>query len=381
VRGRLDEARLSRVSAVKIVVLTDIPSPYQVELFNGLARLDGWSVSIIYSRRSDRGRVWQAAPILHESCFLHETSGSKLAEKVTDCDLAVFGGYRPARIAELMKLRNRTRKAWAFWGERPGFRFPGWFGRHYRAWALREVRSSRVPVWGIGEWGVDGYRSELGDDHSFYNVPYCSNLAPFFAIKRRFSSGQRCRFLFSGSFIRRKGVDLLASAFARLIEKGVDAELHVLGSGPLGKALEVEWSRVPGKVRVHGFKQWGELASVYAQADVLCAPSRHDGWGLVVVEGLAAGMPVIATDRTGAARELIAPENGWLVPAGDENALHSAIWSAATLGIDRRESMSDCARRSARRQDLDSGVRRFAQAAEMTVLRWMSTTSLAGAAA
>ena len=348
-----------------------------MELFNALARLDGWKVSIIYGRRSARERAWQTIPIPHEHCFLAETRRSEISERIIGCDLMVFGGYRPAKIADLIKLRNRTGKAWVFWGERPGFYFPGWVGRLYRAWALREIRSSGAPVWGIGKWAVDGYRSELGTGHCFFNVPYFSDLAPFLSIKRQFEPEQRCRFLFSGSFIRRKGIDLLISAFARLIADGVDAELHLLGTGPLEKSLKAKCSPFSDKVRFHGFKQWGELASAYAQADVLCAPSRYDGWGLVVVEGLAAGMPVISTDRTGAARELIVAENGWLVPAGDEEALYSAMRSAATLGVNRRKVMSDFARQTGRRQDIETGVWHFAQAAEMTVRYWRPRTSMA----
>jgi glycosyltransferase involved in cell wall biosynthesis len=288
-----------------------------------------------------------------------------------DCDLVVFSGYRPARVGRLIKLRDRTGKPWAFWGERPGFRFSGRLGRLYRAWALRRIRSSRVPIWGIGEWAIDGYRAELGAAHPFYNVPYFSNLSPYFAIERSAAApANLCRFLFSGSLVPRKGVDLLVSAFARLLSDGIEAELHLVGGGPLESALKEQSASFPDRVHMHGFKQWNELAGVYGQADVLCAPSRYDGWGLVVVEGLAAAMPVISTDRTGAARELVEPRNGWLIPAGDEGALFSAMKAAATLDPAQRRAMSISARDAARKQDINAGVQRFAQAAEATIREW-----------
>jgi len=355
---------------VRVVVVTDIPSPYQVELFDAIANLKGWNLKVIYVRRSATERMWETIPISHNHCFLVDTVSSEVSSEITACDLAVFSGYRPAELGRLIILRNRSQKAWAFWGERPGYRFRGWLGYRYRAWALRELRSSRAPVWGIGEWAVDGYRSELGEERCFFNVPYFSNLGPFFAIERRFER-DNCRFLFSGSFIRRKGVDLVVAAYCQLIKEGFNIELHLLGSGPLENTLKRRlWSSFPCKVRLHGFKQWRDLAPVYADADVLCVPSRYDGWGLVVAEGLAAGMPVISTDSTGAARELIEPRNGWIVPGGNEAALLSAMRSAATLGIDRRKMMSQYARQMARRQDIGPGVKRFAQAAEMTIEAW-----------
>jgi glycosyltransferase involved in cell wall biosynthesis len=356
---------------VRVIVLTSIPSPYQVELFDAIAaNLKSWDLTVIYVRRSAIERMWEASPISHKHCFLFETDPSEVRSRIVGCDLVVFSGYRPAEVGRLIALRNRLRKAWAFWGERPGYRFPGWFGRQYRLWALHALRTSRAPVWGIGEWALDGYRSELGEGRHFCNVPYFSNLGPFFAIERRFECKKTCRFLFSGSFIHRKGVDLVVSAFGQLVREGLDIELHLLGAGPLENALKAKFSSFSRKIRLHGFKQWRDLASVYAKADVLCVPSRYDGWGLVVAEGLAAGMPVISTDCTGAARELIEPRNGWIIPSGNEATLLSAMKSAATLEIDRLKAMSQYARQVARRQDIESGVKRFAQAAGITVEAW-----------
>jgi glycosyltransferase involved in cell wall biosynthesis len=355
---------------LRVVVVTDIPSPYQVELFNAIGNLNSWNLTAIYVRRSATERKWDAAPISHNHCFLLEAAAREIRSWIVGCDLAVFSGYRPTEAARLITLRNRSGKAWAFWGERPGYRLRGGLGYLCRAWGLRQVRSSRAPVWGIGEWAVDGYRSELGAGRCFFNVPYYSDLRPFLEIERRFEREKTCRFLFSGSFIRRKGIDLVASAFSRLVSEGLDVELHLLGAGRLESMLKARLSRVSRRVRMHGFRQWRDLAQVYAGADVLCVPSRYDGWGLVVVEGLAAGMPVISSDRTGAARELIEPNTGWLVPAGNEEALFAAMRSAATLEIDRRRAMSQQARQTARQQDIESGVERFAQVAEMSVAAW-----------
>lgn len=355
---------------MNIVVLTDIPSPYQVELFNSLGRLDGWKLSVIYIRRTAKQRSWITDANSHEHYFMSETGRVELEQRIINCDLAVFGSYRPTSVGRLIRLRNRFGKAWAVWGERPGFHLRGWLGRQARAWTLRELRTSQAPVWGVGKWGVDGFRSELGDRHPFFNVPYASNLGPFLAIERRFERTAGCRFLFSGSFIHRKGVDLVVSAFARLHGEGIPCELHLVGTGPLIKAVKARCVSFSDRVHIYGFRQLPELAFAYANTDVLCAPSRYDGWGLAVVEGLAAAMPVISTDSTGAARELIRPGNGWIVPPDDEDALYGAMKVAATLDTDRQRSMSADARRIAMRQDLKAGVERFARAALLTIDAW-----------
>jgi hypothetical protein len=63
---------------VRIAVVTDIPSPYQVELFDELASLPGWTVTIVYIRRSDKGRSWDNQPISHEHLFVAEASDALL---------------------------------------------------------------------------------------------------------------------------------------------------------------------------------------------------------------------------------------------------------------------------------------------------------------
>jgi glycosyltransferase involved in cell wall biosynthesis len=123
-----------------------------------------------------------------------------------------------------------------------------------------------------------------------------------------------------------------------------------------------------GRVEWVGFKPWEELAAVYASAQLLCVPSRHDGWGLVVAEGLAAGLPVISTDRTGAAIDLVRPgTNGWILRAGDGAALAVAMREAAALDASARRAMSAAARASVAHHTLDDGAERFLAAVDCAI--------------
>ena len=98
-------------------------------------------------------------------------------------------------------------------------------------------------------------------------------------------------------------------------------------------------------------------------------PSRHDGWGLVVPEGLAAGLPTIATDRTGAALDLIKPRsNGWLVRAGDPDGLSRAMKQAAPARPrSNGRAMSRRARASVADHALPIGAARLLQGVEQAV--------------
>ena len=79
--------------------------------------------------------------------------------------------------------------------------------------------------------------------------------------------------------------------------------------------------------------------------------------GLVVPEGLAAGLPVIATDRMGAALEFVETgRNGWLVPAGDEEVLLRAMREAAVLPLGE---LGRRAQESVSEHTLANGAARF----------------------
>jgi glycosyltransferase involved in cell wall biosynthesis len=80
-----------------------------------------------------------------------------------------------------------------------------------------------------------------------------------------------------------------------------------------------------GKVRVHGRVSSEALAALFAAADALLLPSTHEGYGMVLAEALAAGLPIVAT-RVGAVPEVVRDGlEAELVPAGDVSALAQAV--------------------------------------------------------
>jgi glycosyltransferase involved in cell wall biosynthesis len=71
-------------------------------------------------------------------------------------------------------------------------------------------------------------------------------------------------------------------------------------------------------VRLLGFQSQQKLAALYDLCDLFVLPSAHETWGLVVNEVMNAGRPVIASDRVGAARDLVREGvNGFVYPFGD----------------------------------------------------------------
>jgi glycosyltransferase involved in cell wall biosynthesis len=102
--------------------------------------------------------------------------------------------------------------------------------------------------------------------------------------------------MFSGSLIKRKGLDVVLEALSEINKVETKINLDIYGPGEIKEYLEKEIKGVQYK----GTYKPGKAQQVMSQYDMLIVPSRHDGWGLVVNEALLQNVPVIVSDRVGA---------------------------------------------------------------------------------
>jgi glycosyltransferase involved in cell wall biosynthesis len=113
--------------------------------------------------------------------------------------------------------------------------------------------------------------------------------------------------------------------------------------------LEEHVKRSGNRAELFPFADKRTMLGHYAEADALLLPSRFDGWGLVVHEGLASGMPVVVSDACGAADLIESSGCGKVIPAGDEIALAEAISWVVELTPQERKSIRDGALKTANR--------------------------------
>ena len=123
---------------------------------------------------------------------------------------------------------------------------------------------------------------------------------------------------FIGSLVRQKGVDVLLEAFNDVL----GAKLVIIGDGNDGSALKKLAKGLDG-VYFLGYRE--DLASVFEKTSVLVLPSRSEGFGLVLLEAMKAGVPVVATN-VGGIREIVEDgHNGILVEPENPKQLADAI--------------------------------------------------------
>lgn len=134
--------------------------------------------------------------------------------------------------------------------------------------------------------------------------------------------------LFIGNLIREKGVLELIQAFDSIHKTVPTASLHLIGShksaGFVEEVKKMIASRQLEGIHLEGTKTQQELAQWLAAADVLALPSYHEGFGLVALEAMASGTPVVASD-VGGLTYLLADGAGVLVPPKDAEALAAGL--------------------------------------------------------
>ena len=161
--------------------------------------------------------------------------------------------------------------------------------------------------------------------------------------------------LFVGRLVERKGVRVLLDALARLSDRG-DVFLRIVGDGPKREALEAQAAElgIGGRVRFTGTLSEEDLAEHFARCDALVLPAVVDakgdteGLGVVLIEAMSYGKPVIASGVGGIVDVVQHGRNGLLVPPNDAEALAGAISTllshpqrAKTMGLQGRDDVQD----------------------------------------
>lgn len=151
------------------------------------------------------------------------------------------------------------------------------------------------------------------------------------------SAGGPLRALYVGSLTQRKGLSYVFDALDAL---GPDVTLTVVGSGAPAPSAVLDAALARHRhVRVVPHPQ---MAAMMRAHDVLLLPSLVEGFGLVINEALAQGLPVIATDRTGAV-DLYGPEAAdWLVPVADSGAIATILerWARDTDALNEAKTIA-----------------------------------------
>ena len=347
----------------RVVILTEIISPYRIPVFNALAQTGGIELHVIFLAETDAA-LWQWKVYKEDIRFSFEVlphwrrkllgynvllnRGMTAALEKAKPDVVVCGGYsylamwqaqgwarkrgipvllwsesnlqdRRSGRAAVEKLKKRFLRGCC------GFVVPG------------KSAAAYLRTFGIPEAVI--FTAPNAVDNDFFGAAARTARGQVVAVRAKLGLPERY-FLFVGRMIPEKGTLLLLDAYARLDGSlRQDVGLVIVGEGA-GRTRCEEIAREirPGKVEFPGFLHREELAAHYALAECFVFPTFSDPWGLVLNEAMACGLPVIASDVAGATPDLVRDGwNGRVVRAGDLDGLVSAMRQLAEDLTGRQE--------------------------------------------
>jgi glycosyltransferase involved in cell wall biosynthesis len=371
-----------KIKATRVLIVTNILSPYRVPLLNVLADRNDLELAVILLAEREANREWkngggaakfdsQVLPGLHwlvpaREVNVHLNWGLGGAIRRFKPDVLLTSGYNNPSYWMTLFQAKKLRKPFVLW-------FNSWLhsAEHNRGAVVAVKRffvqhadahvafggkareclevlgayPGRIFT-GLNTVDMDWYREEYrsaGEGHSF---------------RAERSKYPPVMFLYAGQLIERKNIQGLLEAFARLRDREIG--LFIVGSGPQREELEALCRTRPVEnVFFEGFKQQVDMPRYYAMADVLILPSAREVWGLVVNEALATGLFVLCSNRAAAGFDLIT--DGWNGRLFDP---HGADQLAELI----RESKRDIAEIRARREAISEsacrefGIERLAEA-------------------
>jgi glycosyltransferase involved in cell wall biosynthesis len=323
------------------LILGDIPTPWREPVFERVYQVLSGNVSVVYFRSNEKRRKWTFAQGSHpkkilrgftitwhdKERFINPGILSLLLQQRPHAAL-VFTSYKdPTEWLALLTCR--------LLGTKIALLTDTWLGRD-RAINSFQKAARRVIYNRFGDAFVGAsrrtlamfrhYNSHLAEEQLFLSHLVADN-AYFRArlssrpIKRDFDV------MFSGQIYRVKNPEFFAEVCAGLKAHTGKCRALIIGDGrPDVKASMLNFLKRHGvDYEFPGFIPHAALPDYYARAKLLLLPTSGDCWGVVINEAMAAGTPVITTEMTAAAGELVLPgENGHVLPLDAETWVRAA---------------------------------------------------------
>ena len=321
----------------KVVLITNIPNPYRVPLFNELSKQlknDNLHLKIIFASKTYKRRLFQ----LNESDFQFDYSyldneaitvgnnsensyftykGLSKELKKEKPDVIIVSGFSSATVKVfLYSIINRT--PYIIWNgsiAKKG-RKDSFIRKLQRSFLTRFA--SAFIAYGTK---AKSYLVSMGAASEKVFIATNTVDTSFFENETEKQRGILMddglhHFIYLGYLVPRKNVGQLIEIAKMLKAQRVDFCIDIIGDGESKNSLEsmVKEYQLTDQVKFHGFKQKDELPPYFAKTKALLFQTDFDIWGLVLNEAMAAGVPCLSSVNAGASEDLIVNgENGYIV--------------------------------------------------------------------
>lgn len=345
------------------LIISDIPTPWREPVFERVyTRLAG-AVEVVYFKNNEARRLWNFKMGTHPKTVLRA-----LTLKVGDTERFFNPGIipfilrrRPSVAVVFASIKDPS--AWAtvalcrLLGVKIALLDDSWLGRDRDIGQLRQ-RARRLMYNCFGDAFIGTsrrtlemfrhYNGKISDEQCFLSHLVADN--GYF--EERLAKGQperRFDVMFSGRIVKVKNPAFFAQVCAGIKARLGKCRVLIIGEGDpdLKRQMKEIFTQAGVSAEFAGFIPHASLPDYYAQSRLLLLPTSADCWGVVINEAMIAGTPVITTEWTAAAGELVLDhQNGYVLPLDVE------AWVACASELLSSEykwkSYSQCARRTVR---------------------------------
>lgn len=335
---------------MRILFLTNIPSPYRVDFFEELGK--SCELTVLYEKKAaaDRDENWikKLEGQNYKSIYLKplwEKTDTALCLEVKkylntkQYDYIVVGGY--STPTGMLAIRYMKKHDIPYWISVDGATLKEESSWKYRLknYLLSGAAGYFSPAKKTDEWLVHyGAQKDRIHRYPFTSVKASDVLEDILEenekdeLKKELGISEKNVVLSVGQFIYRKGYDILL--------KAISPEMPDTGVYIIGGTITEEYRKLieeNGFLHVHflPFMEKEKLSKYYETADLFVMPTREDIWGLVINEALAKGLSIVTSDACLAGLELVEDGvNGRVVPAENVKELRKTILDELELGND-----------------------------------------------
>lgn len=308
---------------MRVLFLTNVPSPYRVDFFNKLGNLCELTVLFESNTAKNRNCNWMANTNRNfKSVFM---KGIKVGEAEAFCpkvvkylskkkyDFIIVGLYSSPTgmlAIEYMKMRNIPFILNSDGGYiKSESKLNYFIKRHFISAASYWLSTGKITSDYFSYYGADKTKTYVYSftstlQNEVLSTPLSKKEKQFY--KKKLGMNENKVVLSVGQFIHRKGYDLLLNRCKNLNK---EIGIYIVGGEATEEYKEIKEKLNLTNVNFVGFKNKSELADYYKAADLFVLPTREDIWGLVINEAMSYGLPVLTTERCLAGLEMISDKD------------------------------------------------------------------------
>ena len=325
---------------MKVLFITNVPSPYRVDFFNELGKLCELTVLFEKTTSSERDKSWSNYKFeTFKGVFLKGVSistdkawcrGFKEYLKDKSYDVIVCCNYSSPTGMSMIRYMRRRKIRYYIEGDggfaKSGKGFKERVKRYFLKGAYGYFSTAKIHDEYYLTYGAPSEKLHRYPFTSLFNrdiVAAIPTKAEKLALRKKLGLKEEKIILSVGRFIHGKGFDVAIKSMATLSDK---IGLYIIGGIPTEEYLKLKEDVRADNVHFVGFMNKAALKQYYFAADLFILPTREDVWGLVINEAMANGLPIVSTDRCVAATELVENNvNGYIIPINHEKALAESI--------------------------------------------------------